>query len=157
MTWFTQSQSQICKVNHVQKNLFLSPSLCPFILLISKLFACLFILPLKICKHRYVSTCSCTFLYGVWCNPTCRFLLLLCLPAETDLERSCQDWCLGLPWWLSGKESACHSWTIIGRRHGFDPRSRKFPQTRGQRSLSPTAVEPMLWSLGATATDAWAA
>ena len=29
----------------------------------------------------------------------------------------------GLPWWLSGKESACQ-----GRRHRFDPWSRRIPQ-----------------------------
>ena len=28
--------------------------------------------------------------------------------------------CIGLPWWLSGKESTCHC-----RRHGFDPWVRK--------------------------------
>ena len=43
----------------------LSPSLCSFLLLSSKLFAPLFILPLKICKHRYVGTCTHMFLYGV--------------------------------------------------------------------------------------------
>ena len=47
---------------------------------------------------------------------------------------------LGLPWWLSSKESACQC-----RRHGFDPWVRKIPWRRkwqptlvflpGQRSL----------------------
>ena len=35
----------------------------------------------------------------------------------------------GLPWWLSGKESACQH-----RRHGFDPRSRKIPNASEQLS-----------------------
>ena len=32
---------------------------------------------------------------------------------------------LGIPWWLSGKESTCQS-----RRHGFDPRVRRDPTCR---------------------------
>ena len=36
----------------------------------------------------------------------------------------------GFPWWLSSKESACQ-----GRRHGFDPWSRKIPHTSEQLSL----------------------
>ena len=39
----------------------------------------------------------------------------------------------GLPWWLSGRESACRS-----RRQGFDPWSRKIP--RALRQLSPCAT-----------------
>ena len=30
----------------------------------------------------------------------------------------------GLPWWLSGKESACQ-----GRRHRYDPWSERMPHT----------------------------
>jgi len=37
---------------------------------------------------------------------------------------------IGLPWWLSGKESACQC-----RRHGFDPSSRKTPHAVEQLSL----------------------
>ena len=37
---------------------------------------------------------------------------------------------LGFPWWLSGKESACQ-----GRRHGFDPWSRKMPHAKEQLDL----------------------
>ena len=40
---------------------------------------------------------------------------------------------VGLPWWLSGKKSACQC-----RRHGFDPWSRKIPQAVGQPSLCAT-------------------
>lgn len=39
----------------------------------------------------------------------------------------------GLPWWLSGKESACQR-----RRHRFNPWSRKTPHAGGQ--LSPYAT-----------------
>ena len=39
----------------------------------------------------------------------------------------------GLPWWLSGKKSACQC-----RRHGFDPWSRKIPHT--MEPLSPTKL-----------------
>ena len=53
-----------------------------------------------------------------------------------------------LPWWLSGKES-----TYQCRRHGFDLWSRKSPYAMVQRSPSTTTVEPVLWSLGATATE----
>ena len=40
---------------------------------------------------------------------------------------------IGLPWWLSGKASACQC-----RRHRFDPWSRKIPQAEDQ--LSPWAA-----------------
>ena len=36
----------------------------------------------------------------------------------------------GLPWWLSGEESACQC-----RRHGFDPQSGKIPHAKEQLSL----------------------
>ena len=39
---------------------------------------------------------------------------------------------MGLPRWLSGKESACQC-----RRHGFDPWSGKIPQALEQRSRAP--------------------
>ena len=39
----------------------------------------------------------------------------------------------GLPWWLSGKESACQY-----RRHGFNPLSGKTPHAVGQLSLCAT-------------------
>ena len=44
-----------------------------------------------------------------------------------------------LPWWLSGKESACQC-----RRHGFDPWSRKSSHATGQLSLCATTTEPVL-------------
>ena len=38
-----------------------------------------------------------------------------------------KNWYLGLPWWLSGKESTCQC-----RRHRFDPWSRKIPHSSEQ-------------------------
>ena len=45
----------------------------------------------------------------------------------------------GLPWWLSGKESACQY-----RRHGFDPWSWKIPHAAKQLSPCTTTIEPVL-------------
>ena len=56
--------------------------------------------------------------------------------------------CLGLPWWLSGKESTCQC-----RRHGFDPWSSKIPYTSEQLSPCATAIELVLESLGAATTE----
>ena len=44
----------------------------------------------------------------------------------------------GLPWCLSGKESACQH-----RRHGFDPWPGKIPHAAEQRSLCNTTIEPV--------------
>jgi len=44
-----------------------------------------------------------------------------------------------LPWWLSGKESACHC-----RRHRFDPLSGKIPHAMGQLSPCTVTIEPVL-------------
>ena len=55
----------------------------------------------------------------------------------------------GLPWWLSGKESACQC-----RRCRFDPWSRKTPQAAGQLSQRTTTIDPVLLSPGATTTEA---
>ena len=52
----------------------------------------------------------------------------------------------GLPWWLSGKESACQC-----RIHRFPPWFRKVQHAEEQLSLCTTTIEPVLWSLG-TAT-----
>ena len=43
---------------------------------------------------------------------------------------------VGLPWWLSGKESACQC-----RRHGFNPWSEKITQAAEQLSPNHT-IEP---------------
>ena len=43
---------------------------------------------------------------------------------------------VGLPWWLSGKKSACQC-----RRHGFDPWSRKIPHAAGQLGPCATTTE----------------
>ena len=45
----------------------------------------------------------------------------------------------GLPWWLSGKDSACQC-----RRRGFNPWSRKIPHALEQLSPCTTATEPVL-------------
>ena len=50
----------------------------------------------------------------------------------------------GLPWWLSGKESASQC-----RRPGFDPRSGKIPHPEEQWSPCTTTTKPVLWSLRA--------
>ena len=42
----------------------------------------------------------------------------------------------GLPWWLSGQESACQ-----GREHRFEPWSRKIPHATEQLSACTTATE----------------
>ena len=42
---------------------------------------------------------------------------------------------LGLPWWLSGKDSACQ-W----RRHGFDPWPRRIPHAAEQLSPCTTLL-----------------
>ena len=72
---------------------------------------------------------------------------------ETDLQIvdhfSTQKPSLGLPWWLSSKESACQC-----RRHGFNPWFRKIPYAVEQPSLSATTVQPELQSLGAMSTAA---
>ena len=53
---------------------------------------------------------------------------------------SISEWIiLGLPWWLSGKESASQC-----RRHGFDPWSGKIPRAAEQRSPQATTAEPEL-------------
>ena len=50
-----------------------------------------------------------------------------------------------LPWWLSGKESACQC-----RRHRFNPWSRKIPLAT---NLCTTTTEPVLQSLRAVANE----
>ena len=45
----------------------------------------------------------------------------------------------GLPWWLSGKESACQC-----RRQGFDAWSRRIPHAMEQLSPDATTTELVL-------------
>ena len=45
----------------------------------------------------------------------------------------------GLPWWLSGNESACQY-----KRCGFNPRSGKIPHAKEQLSPCATNIEPVL-------------
>ena len=84
-------------------------------------------------------------------------LLLLVTPAfyrltfinmANEEEQISLKVCLGgLPWWLSGKESACQC-----GRHGFNPWSRKIPHAMEQLSLWAPTTEPALQSSGATTT-----
>ena len=46
---------------------------------------------------------------------------------------------LGLPWWLSDKESACQC-----RRHRFDPWSGKIPHASEQLTPCTTTPDPAL-------------
>ena len=55
-------------------------------------------------------------------------------PRQTRCVRSSQ---LGLPWWLSGKESTCQC-----GRHRFYPSSGKIPHAEEQLSPCATTVEP---------------
>ena len=48
-----------------------------------------------------------------------------------------QNYCLGLPWWRSGWESACQC-----RGHGFEPWSGKIPHATEQLGLWATITEP---------------
>ena len=54
-----------------------------------------------------------------------------------------------LPWWLSGKDSACQ-W----KRHGFDPWPRKIPHATEQLSLCATTIEPVLLNPLSRTTEA---
>ena len=54
-----------------------------------------------------------------------------------------------LLWWLSGKESTCQ-----GRRHRFNPWSRKIPHVMEQLSPCTTTTGSVCLSLGATTTEA---
>ena len=56
---------------------------------------------------------------------------------------------LGLPRWLSGKESTCQC-----RRHRLDLWSRKIPHAVEQLSPCATTIEPVLWSPGTATTEA---
>ena len=55
---------------------------------------------------------------------------------------------LGLPWWYSGKESACQC-----RGHRFDPWSIKISYASEQLSSRATTTD-WLWSPYATTTEA---
>ena len=54
----------------------------------------------------------------------------------------------GLPWWRSGKESACQC-----RGHGFELWSGKIPLAAEQLSPCTTTTEPVLWSPWATTAE----
>ena len=65
-----------------------------------------------------------------------------------DEKMIVKDHLLGLPWWLSGRESACQCW-----RHRFDPWSWKISSTVKRLSPCTTSIEPVLQSLGAATTE----
>ena len=64
------------------------------------------------------------------------------------LTSYCKKSMLGLPWWLSGKESACQC-----RGHGFDPWCRRISHTSKQLSLWATTIEPVRLSPRAATTE----
>ena len=57
----------------------------------------------------------------------------------------------GLPWWFSGKESACQC-----RRYKFDSWSMKIPHAAEQLSPRATTTEPVLYHPGAATREATA-
>ena len=61
---------------------------------------------------------------------------------------ACKKMRLGLPWWFSGKESACQC-----RGRGFHPQSGKILHAAGQLSPCATTIESEFWS-PQTATEA---
>ena len=74
-------------------------------------------------------------------------------PAQVEMEVKMQLRCLlrRKPWaslWLSGKEPTCQ-----GRRHWFDPLSRRIPHVVEQPSPWARIIEPELWSLGAQTAE----
>ena len=68
-------------------------------------------------------------------------LIILDILNESEIFHNLKKKIRGLPWWLSGKESACQC-----RRHGFNPWSWKIPHAMEQQSLCATTIEPVLWS-----------
>ena len=67
----------------------------------------------------------------------------------TNIKKSTENKCWrGLPWWLSGKESACEC-----RTHGFNPWSKKIPHASEPLNLCPRTIESELESPGAANTD----
>ena len=74
-------------------------------------------------------------------------------PAQVEMEVKMQLRCLlrRKSWaslWLSGKEPTCQ-----GRRHWFDPLSRRIPHVVEQPSPWARIIEPELWSLGAQTAE----
>ena len=51
----------------------------------------------------------------------------LLLKVQEESEKAGLKQCSGLPWWLSGEESACQRW-----KHGFDPWSGKISHAAEQ-------------------------
>ena len=70
--------------------------------------------------------------------------------ARTKRSRKIKNRNLGLPWWLSGKESACPC-----RRHRFDLWSRKIPHAEKWLSPCATTTKPVLQIPGVATTEAW--
>ena len=59
-----------------------------------------------------------------------------------------KKWWPGLPWWLSGGESACQC-----RKYEFNPWSGRIPHAEEQLSPCITTMEPVFYSPGAAATE----
>ena len=72
-----------------------------------------------------------------------KFVELSYLILQTKLIRR-----LRLPWWFSGKESACR-----GKTYRFDPSAEKIPHAAEQLSLWATIIEPVLESPGSATTE----
>ena len=73
----------------------------------------------------------CTLLVGI---------LVGTVTIENSMDRLCKkNLNTGLPWWLSGKESASQRW-----RQGFDPWVRKISHATEQLSSCATTIKPGL-------------
>ena len=102
---------------------------------------------LDICG-RNICCCGCggeflTLCCKVFSLCTGSYPLLIPIPQASTTFYPLQLWQInipkqGLPWWLSGKESACQC-----RRHGFNPSSRKIPHATEQLSPCSTTTEPV--------------
>ena len=86
--------------------------------------------PVINCNHKYNSSSA--------SSASLLFKLRVVL-GTSRMCRWCHKWRQGLPWWLSGKESACQC-----RRLGFDPWSGNIPHAAEQLSPCTTTTEPVL-------------
>ena len=71
---------------------------------------------------------------------------------QSAIEQNPRKKVLGLPWWLSGKESTCQC-----RRHRFDPWFGKIPHAGKWLSPCATTIEPVLQRPRATLRSTCAA
>ena len=68
-------------------------------------------------------------------------MTLNCSCLELNLQYLQDVTALGLPWWLSSKESTCEY-----RRLGFDPWIRKDPLEKGMMTHSSILARKILWT-----------